>query len=135
MIRTYKALMELPDFRKRYEFLRTESPIGDPTFGSRRYLNQAFYASKEWKLIRSRVIIRDEGCDLACPDRPIYDKIIVHHIEPISYEDIMEHTDRLVSLDNLICVSNRTHQAIHYGSYELLDDDYVPRKAGDTTLW
>lgn len=135
MIRTYKALMELPDFRKRYEFLRTNNHVGDELFGSRRYLNQSFYASKEWKSIRSQVIIRDDGCDLACPDRPIYDKIIVHHIEPITAEDILNHTDRLVSLDNLICVSNRTHQAIHYGSYEIIDDEYIPRKAGDTKLW
>lgn len=135
MIRTYKALMELPDFRKRYEFLRLNSSPGERTFGGRRYLNQAFYASKEWQSIRNKVILRDNGCDLALPDRPIHSRIIVHHIEPIRYEDIVNYTDRLVSLDNLICVSLSTHNAIHYGSFDMIDDTYIPRCPGDTTLW
>lgn len=135
MGRTYHDLMQISDFRGRYEFLRLQGSPNDRTFSGRRIFNQDFYRSKEWKSIRNKVIIRDNGCDLALSDRPIYNRIIIHHIEPITYEDIIDHTDRLVSLDNLICVSLSTHNAIHYGSFDMIDDTYIPRRPGDTTLW
>ena len=136
MTETYNELMSLQTFEDRYEYLRSTQKVGEDTFGFDRYMNQQFYKSKEWKNIRDYVIVRDNGCDLAIVDRPINDKILIHHINPITKEDIMLSTDLLLDPDNLICVSYNTHQAIHYGSMDLLMPSVlVERTPGDTTLW
>lgn len=135
-MKTYNELMSLQTFEDRYEYLRSTQKVGEDTFGFDRYMNQQFYKSKEWKNIRDYVIVRDNGCDLAIVDRPINDKILIHHINPITKEDIMLSTDLLLDPDNLICVSYNTHQAIHYGSMDLLMPSVlVERTPGDTTLW
>ena len=134
-MRNYRELTRIQDFDNRYRYLRIHSTVGNATFGSNRYLNQAFYTSDEWKHIRKLVIDRDGGCDLAIPDREIDGLIIVHHIEPITYQDLVEMTDKVIDLDNLVCVSPQTHRAIHYGDERLLLPDYKPRRPNDTCPW
>lgn len=135
MSKTYHEMLRFNTFEERYDYLRLFGSIGEDTFGFDRYLNQAFYKSKEWRHIRSEVIVRDNGCDLAIQDRPIGGTIFIHHIEPITI-DMFENDDSIVcDLDNLVCVSRETHQAIHFGDSSLLISDYVPRKHGDTKLW
>lgn len=111
--------------------------VGDETFGYDRYLNQRFYTSTEWKRFRRDIIVRDLGCDLGVNDgdHEIQSKILIHHINPISPEDIVRHrVDRLLDPENVICVSGKTHQAIHYGD-ESIFNVYVERLPGDTKLW
>lgn len=135
-IRTYSELKKLKTFEERYKYLKLVGSVGETIFGSERYLNQDFYRSKTWKNIRSEVILRDEGCDLAIPGREIYDKIIVHHMNPLTLEEI-KHGDfeRAMDPEFLICVTLDTHNAIHYGDESLLIKIPEGRKAGDTTLW
>lgn len=135
-MKSYNELMSLQTFEDRYEYLRSTQKVGEDTFGSSRYLNQKFYKSAEWKQVRDKVIVRDNGCDLGIVDRPINGRILIHHIEPITEEDIVNFSDKLLDPDNLICVSNETHQAIHYGSMDLLPPSEIPeRSPGDTILW
>lgn len=134
-IRTYSELATIPSFEERFEYCKIGGKIGDETFGSDRYYNQRFYTSKEWKQIRNAVILRDNGCDLGCPDRPIPGKIIIHHLQPIIIDDIDQSTEYLLGLDNLVCVSQNTHNAIHYGDKTLLPKDPVERKPNDTCPW
>ena len=134
--RSYHELVRLETFRERYEYLRLHGSVGADTFGFDRYLNQALYSSVEWKRFRKSVIIRDNGCDLGDPDRPIQgDRIIIHHINPLTVQDLEERSDALFDMDNVVCVSYMTHQAIHYGDDELLPKDPVERKPGDTCPW
>lgn len=133
-MRTYSELILLPTFEERFEYLRLNGVVGSDTFGFDRVLNQQFYRSTEWKKIRDYVIVRDNGCDLADQDRPIYDKILIHHINPITQEDITNHTDLLVDPEFLICVNHITHNAIHYGS-EPVRNDFIIRNANDTCPW
>ena len=112
--RTYSEAIKIPKFEDRFEYLKMQNYIGDPTFGGHRYLNQNFYRSEEWKKIRRDVIIRDNGCDLADPDRPIFGRVLIHHIEPITIDDILERKSCVMDLENLICVSYETHNALHY---------------------
>ena len=135
MSRHYSELIEIPTFEDRFQYLQTRSPIGDVTFGGRRYLNQKFYTSEEWRRIRRDVIIRDSGCDLACSDYPIYGQILIHHIEPITPEDLIERRRKVFDMDNLICVSFNTHNAIHYSDKTLLQTGYVERSKNDTCPW
>ena len=125
----------LPSFEERYEYLRLYGHVGEDVFGFNRYLNQDFYNSQKWRNLRSKLIIRDDGCDLACPDRPIYGRIHVHHIVPVTIEMLEENDPILYDLNNLVCTSDMTHRAIHYGDASLLQKDYVPRRPGDTKLW
>ena len=134
-MKNYRELTRIQDFDDRYRYLRIHNVVGNTTFGSNRYLNQAFYTSDEWKHIRKLVIDRDNGCDLAIPGRDIRGLIIVHHIEPITYQDLVEMTDKVIDLDNLVCVSPQTHRAIHYGDERLLLPDYEPRRPNDTCPW
>lgn len=123
-------------FEERYEYLRTASKIGDSTFGFERYLNQSFYRSNEWKHIRQEVIRRDNGCDLGIEGRDIFGPIEIHHIQPISIEDIEGKSDRLLDPDNLICTSPQTHKAIHFGDATLLPrNEPTIRKPFDTCPW
>lgn len=135
MIRTYHELIQLPSFRERYEYLRIGGLVGNDTFGFDRYLNQKFYHSQEWKQIRRDVIIRDEGRDLAMEGYEIQNGVYIHHMNPIGKDDLQNATELLLNPDYLVCVSFRTHQAIHYGDASLLPQLPVERRPGDTKLW
>lgn len=135
-MKTYSELILLPTFEERFEYLKLDSVVGWETFGAERYLNQTLYSSPEWKRARRDVIARDEGCDLAHPDRPIRTKIYIHHIEPITREDVLNRSPKLFDLDNLVCVSFNTHNAIHYGTANLLiPTKPVERKPNDQCPW
>lgn len=136
MIKCYSELIELPTFEERFEYLKLDGRVGIQTFGSERIFNQDFYHSREWKLLRRDVIARDMGCDLGIEDREIFDKIIVHHINPMTMEQLEEGGDDLFDLENFICCSHETHEAIHYGDASLLPrTTFIERKPGDTKLW
>lgn len=134
-IKTYSELIALPTFEERYEYLRLNSRVGKDTFGFDRYLNQNFYRSAEWRRIRDRVIVRDNGCDLAIDDRIIYGKILIHHMNPITDKDLFNLSDILLDPEYLICVSHNTHNAIHYGDGERLVKDPIVRTKNDTCPW
>lgn len=136
IIRTYSELIKLPTFEERFEYLRLSAIVGDPTFGYERFLNQVFYRSPEWKRIRNEVIRRDNGCDLAIEDRSIIDRIEIHHITPITSDDIENNGDLLYDLNNLICTSPNTHKAIHYGDMSLITrSEPIVRRPNDTCPW
>lgn len=135
-IRTYSELSKLRTFKERYEYLKLSSVVGEDTFGYDRYLNQQFYKSIAWKRVRDQVIIRDNGCDLGIDDRYINSRIYVHHMNPITKSDIINLTEYLLNPEYLICVSKNTHDAIHYGSEELLYTNHmVERRPNDTCPW
>lgn len=125
----------LPTFEERFEYLRLGGDVGAETFGFDRYQNQAFYNSREWKRVRDKVIIRDNGCDLGIADREIGRRVIIHHMNPITVEDIQQASEFLLNPEFLVCVSHETHNAIHYGDAELLPKDFVPRSPNDTCPW
>ena len=134
-IKTYSELIALPTFEERYEYLRLNGRVGEDTFGFDRYLNQNFYRSAEWRRIRDRVIVRDNGCDLAIDDRIIYGKILIHHMNPITDKDLFNLSDILLDPEYLSCVSHNTHNAIHYGDGERLVKDPIVRTKNDTCPW
>lgn len=135
-IRTYSELIQLPTFLERYEYLKIGGKVGEETFGFDRYLNQIFYRTDEWKSIRNFVITRDKGCDLASLDREITeDRIIVHHMNPITKEDILNRSDFLLNPEYLITTIKSTHDAIHYGDSGLLYSDPIVRSKNDTCPW
>ena len=125
----------LPTFMERYEYLKLRGNVGETTFGFNRFVNQHFYTSSIWRSIRNQVIIRDNGCDLACRDREIVGRIYIHHIVPLTMDMFEDDDPLLYDLNNLVTVSFDTHSAIHYGDASLLQQDYVPRTPGDTKLW
>ena len=136
MIRTYSELVSLPTFEQRFKYLQLHGEVTKETFGFDRYLNQRFYKSYEWKQVREKVIMRDMGCDLACPYLPINGQIIIHHMNPMSIEDLQQNPGILLDPEFLVCVSLDTHNAIHYGDEEILNKNrVVERKPGDTRLW
>lgn len=133
---SYNTLITYPTFAERFRYLKLNSKVGKETFGKSRYLNQLLYRSPEWKSIRREVIIRDDGNDLGTPDCPIPGRIYIHHMNPITEEDILNRDPKVFDLNNLISVSFRTHQAIHYGSEEMLDSfELVERLPNDTSPW
>lgn len=134
-IRTYSELIRYNTFRERYLYLKLSGKVGEDTFGFDRYLNQQFYKSKEWKSVRDFVIIRDGGCDLGIADRPIPSRIIIHHLNPITKNDILNQTDYLLNPEFMICTIKRTHDAIHYGDENLLYEGPVERSKNDTCPW
>ena len=134
-IRTYSELITLPTFEERYKYLRLGGVVGKETFGFDRYLNQIFYKDKEWLRVRDDVIIRDNGCDLGIEDRRVYGRILVHHINPITKDDILNRSRKLFDLENLICTSKLTHDAIHYGDDSILFKDPIERTKNDTCPW
>lgn len=135
-IRTYSELSKLKTFRERYEYLKLGGTVGEDTFGFDRYLNQIFYTSKEWKRIRNFVITRDNGCDLGMPDHKIIDDLIlVHHMNPITKDDIINKSEMLLNPEYLITTVKPTHDAIHYGDESLLVEDYIERSKNDTCPW
>lgn len=135
MIRTYSEMILLPTFIERFRYLQIGGKVGAETFGYDRYLNQTLYRTAEWKRFRREVIIRDNGCDLGCDDREIYGKILVHHINPITADDIINRHSNVFNLDNVVCVSLDTHNAIHYGDEELLMLGPIERTKNDTCPW
>lgn len=135
LIKSYSELIRIPNFMDRYAYLKLDGVVGDSTFGFDRYIIQSFYTSSVWRQLRSRIIVRDEGCDLAIPDRPIGGTIFIHHINPITLAMFEDDDPLLYDEDNLICVSRDTHSAIHYGDESLLIPDFSPRQPGDTRLW
>lgn len=134
-LRTYKELQQLQTFDERFAYLQLRGHIGKETFGYDRYLNQQFYRSKEWKDVRRKVILRDHGCDLGIMDRTITGRIYIHHMNPITREDLINGSDLVLNPNYLICVSSMTHEAIHYGDKDLLISDYVERSPYDTCPW
>lgn len=135
-IKTYSELIDLKTFEERYEYLRLGRAIGAESFGFDRIFNQMFYRSREWKEIRNKIITRDRGCDLAHPDYEIYgERIYIHHINPISMDDLKNHTEYLLNPNFLIVTTHATHNAIHYGDKTLLTLDPIIRTPNDTCPW
>ena len=134
-IRTYSELITLPTFKERYEYLKLNGRVGEETFGFDRYLNQAFYKSEEWRSIRDHVITRDNGCDLGMEGHEIFGRILIHHMNPIRKEDIINRSDILLNPEYLICTIKNTHDAIHYGDESLLVIAPVERRKNDTCPW
>lgn len=134
-IKTYSELITIPTFEERYRYLRLHGRVGEETFGFDRWLNQVFYKSKEWLSVRDQVIIRDNGCDLGIEGREIYGKILVHHMNPIRIDDIVDRTDYLLNPEYLICTIKNTHDAIHYGNENLLYTVPRERTINDTCPW
>ena len=134
-IKTYSELIAIPTYEERFEYLRCNSAVGKETFGFDRYLNQVLYNSMDWKRLRRQIIIRDNGCDLALEGYIIYGKIIIHHINPISLDDIMKERSIVFDPENLVCVSFNTHNAIHYGVASLLSTGPIERTPNDTCPW
>ena len=145
-MKSYSEMSMLDSFEERYEYLKLKGSVGKETFGCDRYLNQMLYNIPEWKNLRADIIIRDDGCDLGipgrqiCPDKingkiPRTSNVYIHHINPITKEDIINRDPKIFDPENLICCSFRTHQAIHYGDSSLIQKDWVPRKPNDTCPW
>lgn len=134
-IRTYSDLITLPTFKERYEYLRLDGIVGEETFGFDRYINQIFYKSKEWLEVRDHVIIRDNGRDLGIEGHEIHNRILIHHMNPIRKEDILNRSDILLNPEYLITTTKRTHDAIHYGDKNILLDAPIERIKNDTCPW
>lgn len=135
MSKSYSEMSQFLTFKERFQYLKLHGVVGESVFGFHRYVNQNFYTSRRWRSIRSEVIIRDDGCDLGISTRPIYDRVYIHHINPVSLEQLEDDHPSLYNLDNLVCVSYDTHLAIHYGDENMLIPDTFDRKPGDTKLW
>lgn len=135
IVRSYSELIKLPTFEERYKYLRLGCKVCEETFGFDRYLNQIFYKSKEWRSIRDQVIVRDNGCDLGMMDRAIQGHIIIHHMNPISKDDIINRKEMILNPEYLICTTKNTHDAIHYGDSNLLIKNPIERRPNDTCPW
>lgn len=133
--KTYSELILLPTFEERFEYLKLDGYIGEETFGYDRYLNQQFYRSAEWKSLRNKIITRDLGCDLGCEGYDIFGRIYIHHMNPITKDDIIHSSDYLTNPEYLICTTKRTHDAIHFGDKDLLPEEPVSRRPNDTCPW
>lgn len=135
-IRTYSELVKLPSFMDRFNYLSLKGVVAEETFGFDRYLNQKFYRSSEWRRLRNKIIVRDNGCDLGVAGYDIFEKIIIHHMNPLKLNDIVNSTDFLMNPEYLICVRPMTHNAIHYGDESLLTvNELVERKPNDQCPW
>jgi hypothetical protein len=135
MIRTYRELSKLPTFEDRFRYLALHGQVGSSTFGFDRWVNQQFYRSRQWKQVRSLVIVRDNGCDLGIEGYEINERIIIHHMNPLELVDIVHGDEDIIDPEFLICVAHKTHNAIHYGDESLLPRPLIERSAGDTRLW
>lgn len=134
-IRRYSELRSIDNFMDRFRYLALPGNVGACTFGFDRHINQKFYRSTEWRQVRQHVIARDEGCDLGIQDHEIFDKILIHHINPMTVDDIVEGDSSIIDPEFLICTSHKTHNAIHFGDEKQLPKRYVERRFGDTKLW
>ena len=135
IIRTYSELITLDTFEERFRYLKLDGVVGRETFGYDRYLNQILYNSDEWKRCRSGIVIRDNGCDLGCEGYDIYGKILIHHINPITVEDVLNRNPIVFDPENLICTSHNTHNAIHYSDENILITGPIERRKNDTCPW
>lgn len=135
MIRRYSELRRLDTFEDRFEYLKLRGGVGEKTFGFERYLNQQFYRSAEWKRTRQIVIARDNGLDLGFDGYEIYDRIIIHHMNPMTIEDVESGSEDILNPEYLITTTHMTHNAIHYGDISLLPKPIIVRQPGDTKLW
>lgn len=134
-IKTYSELSQLPTFEERFRYLKLTGIVGKETFGYDRYLNQLFYSSKKWKAIRDHVIVRDNGCDLGVEGYEIHGRIIIHHMNIITREDIERESEYLLDPEFLITTTHNTHNAIHYGDESLLMSKPIERTKNDTCPW
>lgn len=135
IIKTYSELSKLETYKERYQYLKLDGIVGEETFGFDRYLNQILYQSDEWKRCRRDIIIRDNGCDLGCEGFEVHGRILIHHINPITVDDIVNRNPKVFDQENLILTSHNTHQAIHYGNEDLLIRAPVERSKNDTCPW
>jgi len=135
MIRTYRELRRLQTFEERFDYLVLRGVVGESTFGFDRWVNQYFYASREWRDTRDVVILRDDGCDLGIPGYELTRDLLVHHMNPVTAEDLENGETWVLDPDFLVTTSRRTHNAIHFGDASLLPKPHVERTAGDTNLW
>lgn len=135
MIRTYSELIQIPTYKERFEYLKLDGVVGQVTFGSRRYLNQKFYTSYEWRRIRDIVITRDLGRDLAMEGYDIEERIQIHHMNPMLIQDVVMHSDDILNPEYLITTSYSTHKAIHYSNEDMLVLPPLKREANDTCPW
>lgn len=133
--KSYSELIRISSFEERLEYLRLHGSVGAETFGFDRYINQRFYLSPEWKDVRSKVIVRDEGCDLGVRGYDIYDNLLVHHMNPMTMDDIVHGEAWILDPEYLITTTHRTHNAIHYGFQSQVPAAVVSRAPGDTQLW
>lgn len=134
-IRTYSELISFEGFEDRYHYLKLQGVVGASTFGHDRFLNQKFYTSREWRDLRHFIIARDEGCDLAHRDHPLQRRLLIHHMNPVDEEQVLDRDPVIFDPEFLIVVQHRTHNAIHYGDESQLPRDFTPRMPGDTKLW
>ena len=134
-IRTYSELITMPTFEERFEYLKLNGSVGLETFGHDRYLNQILYNSPEWRRFRPEIIVRDNGCDLACEGYEIFGKILIHHINPITAKDILNRNPKVFDPENVITTVHNTHNAIHYGDENLLITAPIERSRNDTCPW
>ena len=135
MHRTYTELSRLGTFLERFHYLSLKGTVGESTFGFDRWMNQAFYTSREWRTVRHEVITRDNGCDLGIEGYEIYKGLYIHHLNPLTKQQIVSGDPCIIDPENLITVAHRTHNAIHYGDEKLLPSLPIQRKPGDTKLW
>lgn len=134
-LRTYSELRRIESFEDRFRYLALHGRVGEPTFGWDRWINQGFYTSTQWRQVRLEVIARDLGCDLGVPGYEIHDKILIHHMNPMSAGDIVGGDESILDPEFLITTTHRTHNAIHYGDERQLPRSFVERLPGDTKLW
>lgn len=135
MNRTYSKLITLPTFAERFKYLKLDGSIGRETFGFKRWINQELYHSDKWLKFRDKIIIRDNGCDLGVPGYDIYGSILIHHLNPVTYEDILCQNSCVFDPENAICTRLKTHNAIHYGDDSLLIVSPIERSPNDTCPW
>ena len=133
--RTYSKLRRLDTFEERFDYLSLTGAVADRTFGGERWMNQDFYRSYEWKHVRQVVIARDLGCDLGVEGYEIFDKVIIHHMNPMSRDQVANGDPVIIDPEFLITVTHNTHNAIHYGDKSKLPYVMVERTPGDTRLW
>lgn len=133
--RSYSELVRLRTFEERFDYLQLRGQVGRQTFGFERYLNQRFYTSTQWRQVRNLVIARDLGRDLACEGFDIHENIVIHHMNPMTPEDLVDGNESILDPEFLITTTHRTHNAIHYGDRSSLAPVLVERRPGDTTLW
>lgn len=135
MTRSFSELQYIDSFLGRYEYLQLRGEVGWATFGFDRYMNQQFYASREWRQVRQHVIARDMGCDLGIEGYEIFDRVYIHHMNPMTVEHIKTGDESILDPEFLIATTHKTHNAIHYGDASLLPRPITPRSKGDTKLW
>jgi hypothetical protein len=135
LIKSYSELRALSTFADRFRYLALAGQVGVETFGFDRYLNQAFYRSRQWKALRDEVFVRDNGCDLAIEGYEIHGRFYIHHMNPMTVDEVVDGDDRILDPEYLITVTHQTHNAIHYGDERAIPRQFEERRPGDTSLW